>query len=272
LNVKALGIDPVKFTDNHFATRIQSLKPGEVAHFFVPIPRDLADVTIKVTDLVVEDPANANVLFGDNVLVHVVDAPTSMAMSRVDSTTFVSEDTTFVLDDPQPGLMRIAVAGSFSNGGTVSVGLSIDRRAEDRGRPTETGSIRQGEQIAVQVDVPAGTKELMFDLSWDSHWGRYPTADIDLVLGGPLGVVNSAGATLKSPERVTIANPTPGLWTAYISAITIHREFRDDDDDHPNDHDWRRHDHGSCAEAFRLRAFADGQRLQKLKTPKLKRR
>jgi hypothetical protein len=114
------------------------------------------------------------------------------------------------------------------------------------------------------VQVPAGTGQLSVDLSWDSHWGRYPTADIDLLLVDPLGATHSTGATLDSPERVTIANPVPGVWTAYITAITIHHQFGDDDG-------WRRRDH-TCAEEFRLRADADGVRLVKLKTPKPPRR
>lgn len=266
LNIEALGVHPVRFTDNQFATRIQSLKPGQVAHFFVPTPRDLADITITITDLVVEDPVNANPLFGDNLMVHVVDAPTSKAQAHVDNL-FVSSDSTFVVERPQPGLMRIAVAGSFSNGGTVSASLTIERHEETRGRPTAAGQVRQGDLVPVQVEVAVGTKELTFDLSWDSHWGRYPTADIDLLLADPLGAVNSTGATLESPERVTIFNPIPGVWTASVSAITIHRQLGDDDDG-----DWHKHDHGTCTEEFTLRALADGERLARLRPSKPPRR
>ena len=166
---------------------------------------------------------------------------------------------TFTIAQPQPGLMRIALSGSSSNSGTVSATLTIRRHREPRGRPTASGRVHQGDQIPVQVEVPAGTQQLTFDLSWDSHWGRYPTADIDLLLMDPLGATNSTGTTLDSPERVTIANPSPGVWTALVSAITIHQDVDDDDwDEH-------RHAHGTCAEEFQLRATADRQRLPKLK-------
>ena len=276
-NIRALGIRPVTFTGDQFVTRVQSLKPGQVAHFFVNSPRDLADVTVKLTDIVVEDPDHANVLLGDSLLLHVVDAPTSLAETRVNE--FVEADSTFVIKQPQHGLVRVAVAGAFSNGGTVSATLTIERHREILGPPTETGRVRQGDLIPIQVDVPAGTEELTFDLSWESDWSRYPTADIDLLLVDPLGATNSKGATLSSPERVTIANPTPGVWTAYVSAITIHRESDDDDDDigdddhhHRHDGDWHRHDHETCTEEFALRVLADGQRLPKLKAPKPPRR
>jgi hypothetical protein len=295
-NIQALGIRPVRFIGDQFTTRIQSLKPGQVAHFFVAAPRDLADVAIEVTGIAADDPdpEHANALFCDNLLLHVVDAPTSLAETRVN--TFIGPrknencgvaDSAFVIERPQPGLMRIAVAGSFSNVGTVSATLTVQRHRAIPSAPTETGRVRQGDLIPVQVDVQAGTKELTFDLSWESDWSRYPTADIDLLLVDPLGATNSKGATLSSPERVTIANPTPGVWTAYVSAITIHRDSDDDDDDddddvdvdhdgdwhrHGHDGDWHRHDHGTCTEAFALRALADGHRLPKLKSPRPPRR
>jgi hypothetical protein len=36
-----------------------------------------------------------------------------------------------------------------------------------------------------------------------------------------LGHVNISGATANSPERVEIANPTPGRWTAAVVGFTI---------------------------------------------------
>jgi hypothetical protein len=281
-NIRALGIRPVRFIDDRFTTTIQSLKAGQVAHFFVSVPRDLADITIAVADIGADDPdpEHANALFCDNLMLHVVDAPTSFAATRVNK--FIGpqkqEDATcrktsseFVVDRPQPGLMRIAVAGSFSNAGTVSASLMITRHREIPTRPTATGRVRQGDLIPIEVDVPAGTKELTFDLSWESDWGRYPTADIDLLLVDPLGAINSKdGATLSSPERITIKNPTAGVWTAQVSAITIHRESDNDDDD--DDREWHGHDHETCMEEFALRVLADGQPLPKLKSPRPPRR
>jgi subtilisin family serine protease len=278
-NIRALGIHPVRFIDDRFTTEIQSLKPGQVAHFFVPTPRDLAKVTIKIRNITAEAP-QPNLLFCDNLMVHVVDAPTSLAQPRVDNT-FVgplwngefcnNADATFDVKHPQHGLMRIAIAGSFSNVGNVSAELEIERHREIRVRPTETGRVRQGDLIPIEVNVPAGTKELTFDLSWESDWSRYPTADLDLLLVDPQLRVNSKdGATLSSPERITIKNPTAGVWTAQVSAITIHRESDNDDDD--DDREWHGHDHETCMEEFALRVLADGQPLPKLKSPRPPRR
>jgi hypothetical protein len=165
--------------------------------------------------------------------------------------------------------MRIAVAGGFSNGGTVSATLTIERHRAVRARPTETGRVRQGDLIPVQVNVEAGTKELTFDLSWESDWSRYPTSDLDLLLIDPLGGSDLKSAMLSSPERITVTNPTPGIWTAYVSAITVHRDPDEDDD---GDRGWRRDDHESCSEEFELRVLADGQRLPKLKSSRPPRR
>jgi hypothetical protein len=238
-NVKSTGLSPIVFTAGTFSQRVQGLLPGQVAHFFVPTDPDTQEIRIHVTDIVSEAPGEQNQVFGDDVLVHVVDAPTSLARTHVEA--FIDANNTFVVSRPQPGLMRVAIGGAFSNGGPVSATVTVERqRTEESGKATLNGDIRHGKVIASRLDVPAGTQKLTVDLSWRSDWGRYPTADLDLTIVNPIGESTSI-ATLDSPERVSIEAPMPGQWTVSVNGFVV-----------PDVN----------GESFDLRVFADGRLLR----------
>ena len=246
-NVKAAGLSPIVFYAGTFSQRVQSLLPGQVAHFLVPTDSDTHQVRVHVTDIVAEAPGEENQVFGDDVLVHVVDAPTSLARTHVEA--FIDADNTFVVNRPQPGLMRVAIAGAFSNGGPVSATIKIERqRIDESGKSTANGKVVQSQVIPFLLDVPAGTQKLTLDLSWKSDWGRYPTADLDLQIVNPLGETTSI-TTLDSPERVSIQTPIPGRWTVSVHGFAVLAELSADPDD-------------VAEEPFDLRVFADERLLR----------
>jgi hypothetical protein len=246
-NVRSVGLSPVVFEAGAFSQRIEGLLPGQVAHFFVPANTDTHQIRVHVTGIVSEAPGEQNQVFGDDVLVHIVDAPTSLARTHVEA--FIDADNTFVVNRPQPGLMRVAVAGAFSNGGPVSAMLRIERQQNDEsGKSSASGRIRQGQVVPVRLDVPAGTQNLTLNLTWKSDWGRYPTADLDLVIVNPLGESTSI-TTLDSPERVSIPAPMPGQWTVSVHGFAVlQADLSEEDEDEK--------------EKFDLRVFADGRLLR----------
>jgi hypothetical protein len=104
------------------------------------------------------------------------------------------------------------------------------------------------------VDVPAGTTQLVFELSWEGNWGRYPTNDLDMLLldpNYPTSDINVDGATLNSPERAVIDNPAAGIWTAYVQGFSV-QSLRPS----PN----------GATDDFVLRVTADGKRLPAVQT------
>ena len=112
------------------------------------------------------------------------------------------------LEPAGPGLIRTA--------GTADRIDPVQRRA-DVALATASGKVVQNDLVPVQVNVPAGTRELSFVLLWDSE----PSDDVDLIVLAPEGNAELAGATLRNPERVVVHNPTPGMWTAFVNGFAM---------------------------------------------------
>ena len=49
---------------------------------------------------------------------------------------FVAADTTFVVDNPQTGLFRLAIQGDWTNGGLISAHVTVERTVNPLGAPT----------------------------------------------------------------------------------------------------------------------------------------
>ena len=156
---------------------------------------------------------------------------------------FIATDTTFVFDNPQTGLVRLAVMGDWTNGGRISADLVITRTKLSEGMKTAKGKVAQSESDIVLVDMPAGVTSAVFEASWKENWGAYPTDDVDMMLVDPTAAPFFGGLTLNSPERVVVASPAAGIWTIFIDGFTVH-----DDSD--------------AQSSWEVRVTADGVRLE----------
>lgn len=252
-NLRKLGIRPVQFVKDKFSSQVSLLVPGQVAQFYVPSDMFTDRLVVTITNIVPEGP-DQNFFFGDDLFVMGVDAPTSTAVHRIENPpgsegVFVNTDTSFTIDNPQTGLVRIAIQGDWTNAGRISANLAIERRRTPPTLPSATGHVRQDDIIPFHINVPAAT-QAVFELFWRQNWGRYPTNDLDLFLIDPSGHVVPA-ATLNSPERAVINNPAPGTWTAIVNGFTIQQHGQ------PGGHDDK--------DLFLLTATADGRRLKVIK-------
>jgi subtilisin family serine protease len=222
LNLLPLGIAPVLF-HNDKVTKNVNLKPGQVTQLYVQTLPDIEQLEISFTNVTPAlPPAQQNALFGDDIFLTVVDAYTSFAVPLVQD--FVLGDQSYTINRPQAGLVRVAVQGDTTNAGNISAKVTIKRTRANLGIPTKMGLVREGEEDVVQVNVPAGTAQLSFLMSFLHDWGFWPTNDIDLIVEDPLGNPIFDGATIGSPERVEVANPMAGIWTARIVGFQITEE------------------------------------------------
>lgn len=251
-NVAAAGFQPVRFRHDQFSQRVENLLPGQVAQFFVPSDPWTSRLVLQLTEITPElPPDQQNVFFGDDIFFQAIDAPTSVAVLRASG--FAAADTTATIEDPQTGLVRLALQGDWTNAGRISATVTITRERTLNGWPSAVGLVKQDDIIPFDIDVPVGVAEATFEMAWLQNWSRYPTNDIDLILIDPNGATNEDGATLSSPERVTIANPLAGRWRAVIVGFTVFRH-----DGKPNDADKTK----GRIDLFTLRVKADGKTLK----------
>lgn len=243
LNLLPLGITPVNFSNNTYTKQLNNLKPGQMVQLYVPTLDNTDSLTVTIQNVTPAlPPAQQNQLFGDDVFLTVVDALTTAADFRV--TDFILTSATYNVPIADAGLARVSIQGDSTNAGNVSCKVIITRNNVPLALPTKSGLIQQGQDTAVKVNVPTGVANLSFRLSWLREWGAYPVDDLDLILEDPNGNQIFTGATLNAPEKVSIANPTAGVWTAHIQGFAINSIFELFNSD-----------------IWTLRATADGVRL-----------
>jgi hypothetical protein len=118
-------------------------------------------------------------------------------------------------------LIRVTALGDWTNAGRVSADVTIEEVIAPLPKWEFKGTIAEGEESSHSVTIPPGTPEVTFRLSWRDDWGAYPTHDLDMLLFGPGGVTNFTGATLNSPETVTIQNPAAGTWSIVVNGFAV---------------------------------------------------
>jgi len=268
-NLRRLGIRPVQFSQDSFAADLTTLKPGQVVQFYVPSDIFTNKLVVSISNIVREGPQNQ--LFGDDFFVMGVDAPTSFAVHRIQDQfgdgVFVGADKSFTIDNPQTGIVRIAVQGDWTNASRISGKVTIERQRSLPTLPSAIGRIRQDDIIPYMLDIPAGTTQAVIELFWLQNWGRVPTNDLDMEILDPNGkrVLNAdgdpAGASLDSPERVVLTNPVPGRYTVLVQGFLIwpqgssgHGNSGHGNSGHGNSH--------SGKDTYTLTATANGDRLR----------
>ena len=121
----------------------------------------------------------------------------------------------------EPGYMKIVIENDFTSYGVASCDIKITVTAAEAPTPDVeiSGRLAQGEWTGwMGIDVPPGTEKAIIELWWVNDWTKYPTSDMDMIIYWDMGY-NTAGATLRSPERVVLDNPT--ILYLYVEAYLI---------------------------------------------------
>lgn len=228
-NIASAGFRTIQLGNSGYSRTIRDLMPGQVEHLFIQTTADTEALEIRFTNVNPElPPAEQNLLFGDDLFVVVQDAVTSTASTLASG--FIFQDSTLVAANPQAGIVRVGVMGDWTNAGRISADIQIREIRGNSPRVSDRGRLSQGESRTLTVDVPPGTSQASFELRWQQDWGAYPTDDLDLIVLDPAGnlVIEFGpsgpflpGATLNSPERVVINNPTAGEYTVILDGWTV---------------------------------------------------
>lgn len=229
-NIERLGIETLTLADDDddedtFNTTVE-LAPGQVKQFFVNSPRDADTFIVELTNITPElPPEEQNEIFGDDVALTIVDAPISYNETRVHE--FLVDDSTFTVSPLQTGLVRVALMGDWTNAGNITVDLSLHLDTKRLPRPSFSGELSDTETDEKRLRLGPDIGAVTFELAWQGTWAVNPAHDLDLIVIDPQGEVYLDGATLASPERLTIDNPLPGDWTVLVDGFTLHG-FEDD--------------------------------------------
>ena len=212
----------LKVRDGFVQERVVDLKPGQRSDILYRVANNVKQVLVSLSNVTPAlPPASQNLLFGDDVLFTIHSAKTS-SIGDGDYKVFAfTTGGAFVVNDPEPGIMRVTVNGDWTNAGTISANVSIVSVTDPLPQFTRQGKIVAGQAIAVPVTIPPGTSKAEFRLTWREDWGSYPANDLDLFLIRPNNTVVLNGATASSPESATITSPEAGVWTAVVVGFEI---------------------------------------------------
>ena len=199
------------------------LVPGQHGELIFEVTPNTTQVTVTLSNFVGGGTTTGgNIFFGDRIFLNIHAAKTSRqpGSSGYLVSTFTTGGT-FVINNPETGLMRISPMGDWRNKGNVSATVSIVPVVDASPQVTEQGKIYQGDVLTRNITIPAGTAVAEFRLYWREGYTHYPTNDLDMVLVDPNGMSNTAGATLSDPERVVVNNPKPGVWSVRMFGFQV---------------------------------------------------
>ena len=117
--------------------------------------------------------------------------------------------------------MRIVLNGNAHNVGDVSADVVVFSLTSFIPQFTRWGQIGVGKSVMIPFNIPDGTNQAKFRLSWKGDWSRIPTSDLDLFLLTPTSKLNMDGWTENSPELVSIDHPEAGNWLAIINGSDV---------------------------------------------------
>jgi len=110
----------------------------------------------------------------------------------------------------QPGFIKVVIENDWTSYDNVSANVEI--KVTEKSLPTPditiSGKIADGQSIGwLAIPIRGRPAEAILELWFDNDWSAYPTSDVDMYVYWD-GGYNFDGATLNSPERVKLQNPT----------------------------------------------------------------
>jgi hypothetical protein len=209
----------VETYDGNVTRSVQGLLPGQRFETYYRTSPNTSAVVVNLFDF---NPGPVeNVFFGNDILFAIHSAKTHPGGNGDYEVVTFSTGGTFLVPNPENGLLRITATGDWTNTGPVDVSVNIFSLHEATPGLTAQGKLTDGEFELVPFTVPAGATNLAVRLAWKDNYGRYPTNDLDVILVDPIGGVHFDGATLDAPEVLAIASPLAGDWLAFIDAFPI---------------------------------------------------
>jgi subtilisin family serine protease len=201
-----------------------SLAPAQRSELLYFVSPNTSQVVITVTNFKSNPDVSPSNIFPEQIYLQVHSSKTSQIGAFGDyydlGDPFITGGT-FTINNPETGIMRITLSGSWTNESSVSATVSVKSFVESVPQLTTQGKLTHHETITFPVTIPAGVSVAEFRLWFRNDWGTYPTSDVDMILFDPELNRNADGAHLNDPERATISHPAPGTWFVVIVGFDI---------------------------------------------------
>lgn len=209
----------IKTYDGNVTLSAKSLLPGQRFDIYYRVNPNRSAVVVTLSG--VKPGAVQNIFFGDDILLTVHSAKTSAIGEGDYKVAAFTTGGTFVIPNPELGLMRVTLNGDWTNASPIDATVNIFSVTDPVPGFSSQSGLTNGELKVYPFNVPAGAATLNARLEWEGDWANYPANDIDLILVRPNGTLILDGATLNNPEQATISNPPAGNWFALVDGYSI---------------------------------------------------
>ncbi len=232
------NVPNVRFENGAFTTTVDALGPARTADFVFEVDSTTEYVVIDLSAVDI-DPDPVPTLFPNSIELYLKGSKRGGASYILYSANvygrsrIVLGDGSLRLQGPiypftasrgplEPGLIKLTVQGDWTNNGSVGATVTI-RRIGGKDSPDTGPRLGQGDTVLVPVRVSPGTEALRFRLGWEHDWSRFPTNDLDMYLCRPgfLPYFDFGGATINSPETLTVLDPEPGTWYVMVLGFAV---------------------------------------------------
>lgn len=135
----------------------------------------------------------------------------------------------------EPGYVKIAIENDWTSSGPLScdIKITVTETVPKEANETYSGTVEHDGWVRVPASgyvlPPPGTTKVVLELWWESDWTTYPTSDLDMYVcwyNGTTWIWETLyeGATLNSPERVTIEASSIGEIYIYIHGYAVYTD------------------------------------------------
>jgi hypothetical protein len=192
------------------------LSAGETFNFLINVPEGVDHLLFNITG--VQFTGEQNPFLGDGLAVSIHSAKRGGTGDYIFRDELREPQHGIAYPHPEPGTMRITMAGSFTNYGEASGAIEVQAVFGEFVPNQVFEGVLTRDQVAEHtIEVPEGTPGLLVALSWHHDWRMWPTFDLDLFAENEEGGL--AAASIDSPELLFVERPVAGKWTFRVADI-----------------------------------------------------
>jgi hypothetical protein len=233
-----------------YTDSIADLNPGMNRDYIFEVTERTDSITLEITNVRknIRDPYNMNsfeayigsatrttyayYIDSANVWGNAKFVVTDYETQIYGATTGAAWDDYTRLTAIEPGYIKITIENDWTSSARLSgnVKITVTESAPPTPNLTFSGTVADGGLVRVPapgtyIYPPSGTTKVVVELWWQNDWSEFPTSDLDMWFywyNGTVRYLDYSGATLNSPERVTIEGSGITKLYVYINGYAVY--------------------------------------------------